>query len=191
MKALEEKIKAEGRVLKGNILDVGGFLNQLIDPAFTIEMAEEVKRLFAKSGVTKILTMESSGIAIGFAVAAVFNVPLVFAKKRKALNQDGKMLTASVHSYTHNSDYTATVSADYINENDTVLIVDDFLANGEAMRGLIKIIRSADADLAGCVVQIEKGFQHGGDKLRAEGIRVEALALIDSMSYEEGLKFRN
>ncbi|MBQ2747727.1 MAG: xanthine phosphoribosyltransferase [Firmicutes bacterium] len=190
MKSLEERIINEGRVLSGNVLKVGSFLNQKIDTAFTLEMAKEIASLFEGVKITKVLTIESSGIAIGFAAAAELGVPLVFAKKSHASNQSGNMLTARVHSYTHSVDYTATVSAEYLDSSDSVLIVDDFLANGEALRGLIEIVRASGAALAGCAVQIEKGFQRGGDELRAAGIKVESLAIIDSMSEEEGIKFR-
>ena len=190
MKALEEKIVSEGKVLEGDVLKVGSFLNQKIDTSFTLEMAREIARLYSGCRITKVLTMESSGIAIGFAVASVLGVPLVFAKKSRASNQSGTVLCANVHSYTHGTDYTATVSSEYIDSSDAVLIVDDFLANGEALRGLISIVESAGASVAGCAIQIEKGFQHGGDKLRAEGIRVESLAIIESMSYEDGIRFR-
>jgi len=190
MKALEEKILKEGVVLEGNVLKVGNFLNQKIDTAFTVEMAKEVKRLFADEKITKIFTIEASGIAIGLAVALEFGVPLVFAKKSKASNQSGELLTATIHSYTRGIDYTATVAAEYIEADDHVLIVDDFLANGGALCGLVEIVRAAGASLAGCVVQIEKGFQGGGDELRKQGIRVESLANIEKMSVTEGITFR-
>ena len=191
MKSLEEKIVKEGHVLGGNVLKVGSFLNQKIDTAFTLEMAKEIKNLFEGTNITKVFTIESSGIAIGFAVAAELGVPLVFAKKSHASNQSGNMLTSRVHSFTHSVDYTATVAAEYLDSSDSILIVDDFLANGEALRGLIEIVRASGASLAGCAVQIEKGFQGGGDELRDTGIRVESLAIIDSMSVEGGIKFRS
>ncbi|MBQ8524030.1 MAG: xanthine phosphoribosyltransferase [Clostridia bacterium] len=190
MRALEEKIVKEGLVLDGNVLKVGSFLNQMVDTSLAQEMAQEVVRLYKGVPVNKVVTIEASGIAIGFAVAAAMGVPLVFVKKSHASNVSGNVLTARIHSYTHSTDYTATVSADYITKDDCVLIVDDFLANGEALRGLIEIIRSAGATLAGCAVQIEKGFQGGGDQLRSEGVRVESLAIIEKMSVEEGITFR-
>ncbi|MBQ6262947.1 MAG: xanthine phosphoribosyltransferase [Clostridia bacterium] len=189
MKELEDRILRDGRVLSGNILQVGGFINQQIDTSFTRDLARKVHSLFSSSTVTKVLTIEASGIAFGFAVAEQFGIPLVFAKKSKTSNVDGAVLSAPIHSYTHGSDYTATVSAEYISPDDSVLIVDDFLANGEALRGLIKIVKDAGASVAGAAIEIEKGFQGGGDRLRKEGIRVESLAVIDSMS-ESGITFR-
>lgn len=190
MKALEDKIVSEGKILEGDVLKVGSFLNQKIDTSFTMEMAKEIVRLYSGERVTKVVTMESSGIAIGFAVAFLLSVPLVFAKKSKASNQNGATLQAPVHSYTHDNDYVATVAAEYVDSADSVLIVDDFLANGEALRGLIKIVHDAGARVAGCAIEIEKGFQGGGDELRAEGVRIESLAIIESMSRAEGIRFR-
>ena len=191
MRALEEKILSEGRVLEGGVLQVGSFLNQLVDTSFTNEMAADIASEFAGSGVTKILTIETSGIMIAFAIAAHLDVPMVFAKKNKTSNLDGKLLTAEIRSFTHNNTYTAAVCADYIRPDDKILIVDDFLANGEALRGLISMVRSGGASVAGCAVQIEKGFQHGGDRLREEGYRVYSLAIIDDMSPERGIVFRH
>ena len=189
MKELEERILRDGKVLGGNILQVGGFINQQIDTTFTTKLAREVYSLYSSSSVTKVLTIEASGIAFGFAVALQFDVPLVFAKKSRTSNVDGEVLFAPIHSYTHGNDYKATVSAEYISPDDNVLIVDDFLANGEALRGLIKIVKDAGASVVGAAVEIEKGFQGGGDRLRSEGIRVESLAIIESMS-ESGITFR-
>ena len=189
MRALEDRILLDGRVLDGDILQVGGFINQQIDTSFTVEMAKEVFSLFSDLSVTKVLTIEASGIAFGFAVAIQFGVPLVFAKKSRTSNVDRAVLFAQVHSYTHGNDYKATVSAEYISPDDNVLIVDDFLANGEALRGLIKIVKDAGASVVGAAIEIEKGFQGGGDRLRSEGIRVESLAVIESMS-ESGITFR-
>ncbi len=191
MRALEDKIIKEGEVLPGKVLKVGSFLNQKIDTAFTHEMALEIARLFKDSEITKVFTMESSGIAIGFAAAFVLGVPLVFAKKNRAANQSGNMITANIHSYTHGNDYVACVAADYFEKGDKVLIVDDFLANGAALNGLIEMVASSGAELVGCAIQIEKGFQRGGDKLREKGIRVESLAIIDEMSDDGTLKFRS
>ncbi len=181
MKALEQRILTDGKVLEGDVLIVGNFLNQQIDSAFTMEMAREVADEFASDGVTKVLTVESSGIAFGYAVAYLMNVPLVFAKKSRSSNQPGNVLSAKIHSYTHSVDYTATVAEEYIKKTDRVLIADDFLANGEALTGLMEIVAQAGASLAGCTVQIEKGFQHGGDRLREQGIKLKSLAVIDSM----------
>ena len=190
MRALEEKILNEGEVLPGGILKVGSFLNQKIDTAFTREMALEIVRLFKGCEITKVFTMESSGIAIGYATALELGIPFVFAKKNRAANQSGNMITAKIHSYTHGNDYIACVAADYIDKDDKVLIVDDFLANGAALNGLIEMVAAAGAELVGCAIQIEKGFQKGGDKLRESGVRVESLALIDEMTDDGQIKFR-
>ena len=181
MKALEEKILREGTVLPGGVLKVGSFLNQQIDTAFLASMGDEIARLFAGCGVTKILTIEASGIAIAVAAGMKMNVPVVFAKKSKTSNVSGGVYSSKIHSFTHNNDYDAVVSRDYISKNDTVLLVDDFLAVGNALKGLIDIAEQAGAKVAGAAIAIEKGFQHGGDELRAKGYRIESLAVIDSM----------
>ena len=190
MKALEEKILAEGKVRSGDILLVGGFLNQRIDTDFIFQMGEEIYRLFKDSRVTKIVTVEASGIAIALAAAYYFRVPMVFAKKSSAKNISGDAYTAAVHSYTHGKDYEIAISSGYLSAEDKVLVIDDFLATGEAMEGLIKIVRQSGAELAGVCAAIEKGYQGGGDALRAKGIRVESLAIIDEMS-GENIKFRS
>lgn len=181
MTALEEKILKEGKVLPGNILKVGSFLNHQIDVDFIMEMGREIARLFKDADVTKILTIETSGIAVAVGAGAAMHLPVVFAKKHRTSNISGEVYKTVIHSYTHGNDYTAVVEKDYLNADDTVLIVDDFLANGRALTGLIDIIAQAGADVAGAACAIEKGFQRGGDELRADGIRVESLAVIDSM----------
>lgn len=181
MVALEEKILKEGKVLPGNILKVGSFLNHQIDADFIMEMGREIARLFGNERVTKILTIETSGIPIAFAAGAAMHIPVVFAKKHKTSNVSGDVYKTVVHSYTHGTDYTVVVESDYLSDKDNVLIVDDFLANGKALKGLLDIVAQAGASSAGAVCAIEKGFQHGGDELRADGIRVESLAIIDSM----------
>lgn len=181
MKALEEKILKEGKVLPGNILKVGSFLNHQLDVDFIMEMGKEIARLFENSDVTKILTIETSGIAIAVGAAAAMHIPVVFAKKNKTSNISGDVYKTVVHSYTHGTDYTVVVERDYLKSDDNVLIVDDFLANGKALAGLFDIISQSGASAAGAACAIEKGFQRGGDQLRAEGIRVESLAIIDSM----------
>ena len=181
MKALEEKILKEGKVLPGNILKVGSFLNHQIDVDFTMEMGKEIAGLFANDGVNKIITIETSGIPIAVAAGAAMHVPVVFAKKHKSSNVSGEVLSTVVHSYTHGTDYTVVVEKDYLSKSDNVLIVDDFLANGKALKGLIDIIAQAGASVAGASCAIEKGFQKGGDELRADGIKVCSLAVIDSM----------
>ncbi len=182
MQALEDKILAEGTVLPGNILKVGSFLNHQIDPEITMQMGNEIAGLFKNDNVTKILTIETSGIPVAFAAATCMNVPLVFAKKNKTGNISGDTYSAVVHSYTHGTDYTVIVSNEYLNANDKILIVDDFLANGKALIGLLDIISQAGATAVGAAVAIEKKFQKGGDKLRESGLRVEALASIESMT---------
>lgn len=189
MKALEEKILKEGKVLPGNILKVGSFLNHQIDVDFTMEMGREIAELFKYDGVNKILTIETSGIPIAVAAGAAMHVPVLFAKKHKSSNVSGEVLSTVVHSYTHGTDYTVVVEKDYLNPNDNVLIVDDFLANGKALKGLIDIITQAGATVAGASCAIEKGFQRGGDELRADGIKVESLAIIDSMD-NDSITFR-
>ena len=190
MKALEEKILREGVILPGNVLKVGSFLNQQIDVPFMNEMARFGAALFAGKHITKVMTIEASGIAFGYAVATVLNVPMIFAKKSTTSNQTGTLLTAPVYSYTHGTSYHATVAADYLGKEDSVLLVDDFLANGEALRGLLKLVRDGGAEAAGALIAIEKGFQSGGEALRKEGLQVESLAIIEEMSPEKGIRFR-
>lgn len=189
IRALEERILAQGKVLPGEILKVGDFLNQQIDPNLLMQMGEEIARLYKDAGITKILTIESSGIAVAFAAGYAMNVPVVFAKKHASINLSDDILTSQVYSYTHQKTYDIVVSSSYITSDDTVLIVDDFLAKGNALKGLIEITDKAGASLAGAAIAIEKGFQGGGDALRAQGIRVESLAIIESMS-DDALTFR-
>ena len=191
MKALEEKILREGEVLPGNVLKVGSFLNQQIDVPFMNRMAKEGVKSFADKKITKVLTVEASGIAFGYAVASALNVPLVFAKKSKTSNLSGDLLTAEVFSYTHNAAYVATVASEFLCKDDLVLLADDFLANGEALRGLLKLVKSAGAEAAGAIIAVEKGFQKGGDALRAEGLRVVSLAIVESMSPGGVITFRS
>lgn len=190
IRALEDRILAEGKVLPGEILKVGDFLNQQIDPELLMEMGEEIASLYKDAGVTKILTIESSGIAVAFAAGCKMNVPVVFAKKHASINLSDDVLTSKVYSYTHQKTYDIVVSSDYVSKDDTVLIVDDFLAKGNALKGLIEITDKAGAELAGAAIAIEKGFQGGGDELRRQGIRVESLAIIESMS-DDSLTFRS
>ena len=185
MELMEQKIRTEGKVLPGGILKVGSFLNQQIDTDFLGRIGREIAGLFEGCGVTKVLTIESSGIAIAAAAGMAMKVPVVFAKKHKTSNVDGSTYSALVHSYTHNTDYTVVVSSDYLLPTDKVLLVDDFLANGKALLGLIDLVGQAGATLIGAACAIEKGFQGGGDALRAQGIRVESLAIIESMSDTE------
>ena len=189
IRALEERILEEGRVLPGEVLKVGSFLNQQIDTALLMDMGREIARLYAGSGITKVLTIESSGIAVAFAAGCALNAPVVFAKKHASINLSDAVYTSSVFSYTHQKTYDIVVAADYLSPDDTVLIVDDFLAIGNALKGLIDIVGKSGAGLAGAAIAIEKGFQGGGDRLREQGIRVESLAIIDSMS-DTSLVFR-
>lgn len=189
IRALEERILKEGRVLPGEVLKVGSFLNQQIDTALLTDMGREIARLFGDSGVTKILTIESSGIAIAVAAGCAMGVPVVFAKKHASNNMSGEVYTSSVFSYTHQKTFEVVVTADYLKACDRILIVDDFLAKGGALNGLIDIINQSGAELAGAAIAIEKGFQGGGDALRAKGIRIESLAIIDSMT-DTSLTFR-
>lgn len=182
MKALEERITAEGEVLPGNILKVGSFLNHRVDVAFMMEMGREIAKLFADEDPTVILTIETSGIVVAMGAAAAFGIPLVFAKKNRSGNLSGEIFKTVVHSYTHNTDYDVFVEKKYLQPGERVLIVDDFLAKSKAVDGLIDIIGQARAELVGVCAAIEKGFQHGGDRLRANGVHVESLAIIDEMS---------
>ncbi|MBO5305994.1 MAG: xanthine phosphoribosyltransferase [Clostridia bacterium] len=189
MKELEEKILKEGVVLPGEILKVGSFLNQQIDVAFLQKMGDEVARLYAGEEITKVLTIEASGIAFAYAIAASLGVPMAFAKKHSTANVSGEIYTALVHSYTHNQDNNIVISKEYLKPTDKILIADDFLAVGGALKGLLSIVEQAGAGLVGCAIAIEKGFQKGGDKLREKGIRVESLAIIEAMS-DDSLTFR-
>lgn len=186
MDLLKKKILEEGQVYAGNILKVDCFLNHQIDCGFLAEVGKEFHRLYKDEGVNKILTIEASGIAIGAMAAQEFGCPLVFAKKNKTKNIAGDVYTAPVESFTHGTTYNIMVSKKFLNPGDKVLIVDDFLAIGNALKGLISLVKESGAELVGCGTVIEKGYQHGGDKLRAEGIRVESLAIIESMDADKG-----
>ena len=186
---LEQKILSEGTVLPGHVLKVGSFLNQQLDVDFLVEMGKEIDRIYKNDGVTKLLTVEASGIAVAVAAGTVMHLPVVFAKKNKSANVPGYVYRANVHSYTHNKDYDIVVSREYLNADDKIVIIDDFLANGKALEGLIDIVNQSGAAVVGCTCAIEKGFQGGGDRLRQQGIRVESLAVIDEMS-PNGIVFR-
>ena len=186
MQLLEKRIIKDGKVFSGNVLKVDSFLNHQIDIELLDKMGEEIKSLFKDINVTKVLTIEASGIGVGCLVAKHFNCPLLFAKKSKTLNIKGDVYTSKVESFTHQCTYDIIVSKDFLNENDTVLIVDDFLAKGNALIGLIDIVNQSGASLAGCAIAIEKGYQGGGDKLRAQGIRVESMAIIEEMDDTTG-----
>ncbi|MGI6118724.1 MAG: xanthine phosphoribosyltransferase [Bilifractor sp.] len=189
MKALEEKIRKEGQVRPGNILKVDSFLNHQMDIAFFNEIGKEFKRLFADRPITKILTIEASGVGIAAIAAQYFGVPVVFAKKSQSINLDGSLYTTKVRSYTHGRVYDVIVSKKFLLPGDHVLIIDDFLANGCAVNGLIEIIEEAGAVLEGVGIVIEKGFQNGGKELRERGINLKSLAIVDSMT-DDDLVFR-
>ena len=189
MKALEEKILKEGTVLPGNILKVNSFLNHRLDVDFLMEMGKEIARIFEGEKVDKILTIETSGIAIAMAAAAQMHLPVVFAKKHKSANLSRDLYSTVVHSYTHNTDYTVVVSKEFLAAGENVLIIDDFLANGKALIGLLDLLKQANANVVGCCCAIEKGFQGGGDLLRSQGLRVESLAIVESMG-DGTVKFR-
>ena len=189
MELLEQRILKDGVVLPGDVLKVNSFLNHQIDVKFICELGKEFYRLYSDCGVNKILTIESSGIGIACLTAQFFDAPVVFAKKSKTSNIASGVWSAKAHSYTHGNDYTAIVSKDYLGRGDRVLIVDDFLANGEALEAMISICNSAGAKVVGCGVVIEKLYQGGGDKLRKSGVRVESLAKISSMSADGKIEF--
>lgn len=189
VKLLKEKILKEGRVLEGNILKVDSFLNHQLDIELLNEMGKEFKRRFQDKDITKILTVEASGIAIAAIAAQYFNVPVVFAKKTESKNLDKEVYEGSVYSYTKAKHYKIMVSKRYISREDNILIIDDFLANGQAILGLKEIIDAASATLVGAGIVIEKGFQEGGRLLREAGINIESLAIIESMG-KDGINFR-
>jgi xanthine phosphoribosyltransferase len=186
LKALEEKILKEGVVLPGNILKVGNFLNHRLDVAFLCEMGKEIARLFENCGINKILTIETSGIAIAMGAAMHMNVPVVFAKKTHSINLDGEMYHTQIESFTHKKVYNVIVSKKFLNEDDHVLVIDDFLANGCALNGLIDIIEQAGATVEGIGIAVEKGFQRGGTEIRERGYQLESLAILESMDAKTG-----
>ena len=186
MNFLEERIVKDGVVKEGNVLKVDSFLNHQMDVQLIDEVGREFHRRFADTEVTKVLTIEASGIAIAYAVARCFGVPMVFAKKAKSINIDGDMYTAEVESYTHKNRNQVIVSKKFLGPEDKVLIVDDFLANGCALQGLLSITESAGATVAGIGIVIEKGFQYGGRSIRNLGYHLESLAIVDSMDAAEG-----
>ena len=189
MKLMQEKILSEGVVLPGGVLNVGSFLNQTIDTVFMEEAGKEIASLFKDNLPTKILTVEASGIGIAVAAGMIMKIPVLVAKKSLSSNVSKDVYSTTIHSFTHNADNQVIVSREYLGEKDKILIIDDFLANGCAMEGLIQIVEEAGASLIGCCVAIEKGFQHGGDRLRDKGYRIESLAIIDEMD-ENRILFR-
>lgn len=189
MKQFQDRIRAEGRVLPGNIIKVDGFLNHRVDTALMRDMAKEFKSRFDLEGLTAVLTVEASGIALATICAEEFGVPLVFAKKAKSDNIEGGLYKSDIYSYTYKKKVTLIVASQWLGPNDKVLIIDDFLANGEALRGLVEIVQESGAELLGIGVAIEKGFQPGGQRLRDSGIHLESLAIIESAD-ETGIVFR-
>lgn len=191
MRLLQERIRKDGVVRAGNVLKVDSFLNHQMDIELFEEIGKEFWRLYSDEKVTKILTIEASGIGIACIAARYFHVPVVFAKKSKTKNIAGEVYTSQVESFTHGRVYDIIVSKDFLKPDDRVLIIDDFLANGSALMGLISLVRDAGAALVGAGIVIEKGFQPGGQMIRDMGVRVESLAIVDSMDEETGLVFRN
>lgn len=186
MKILEDRIRKDGVVKPGNVLKVDSFLNHRMDVGLFREMGKEWKRLFADCPINKILTIEASGIGIACIVAEQFDVPVVFAKKSQSINLDGEMYSTKIESFTHKKTYDVIVSKKFLSADDHVLVIDDFLANGCAINGLIELIEEAGATLEGVGIAIEKGFQQGGKVIRDKGIRLESLAIVESMNDETG-----
>lgn len=186
MNFLEERIIKDGAVKEGNVLKVDSFLNHQMDVALLDEIGKEFHRRFSHKKVTKVLTIEASGIAIAYPVAKEFGVPMVFAKKSKSVNLDGDMYVAEVVSYTHKNRNQIIVSKKFINADDHVLIIDDFLANGCALEGLISIVKEAGATVSGLGIAIEKGFQVGGAALRKKGYDLQSIAIVDAMNAADG-----
>ena len=186
MNFIEERILKDGVIKAGNVLKVDSFLNHQIDVQLLDEIAAEFVRRFEGSHITKVLTIETSGVAIACAVARLYGVPVVFAKKAKSINLDGEMYVAEVESFTHKKTNQVIVSKKYLNAEDHVLIVDDFLANGCALQGLISLVDAAGAEVVGCGIVIEKGFQEGGHRIRNLGFHLESLAIVDEMDAEKG-----
>lgn len=186
MELLEKRILADGEVYPGNVLKVSSFLNHQMDISLLREMGREWKRLFDGAGINKILTIEASGIGIACIAALEFDCPVVFAKKSKTLNLGKDVYTTKVESFTHKTISDVVVDRRYLGPEDRVLIVDDFLANGKALEGLMDILSQAGATLCGVGIAIEKGFQGAGDRLRAQGVRLESLAIVDAMDGETG-----
>lgn len=192
MKLLEDRIRKDGSIKEGNILKVDAFLNHQMDVELFDEMGKEFRRLFADRPINKILTIEASGIGIACVVAQSFHVPVVFAKKAKSLNIDGEVFTSKVESFTHKRVYDIIVSKKYLSPDDHVLVIDDFLANGCAVMGLIELINASGATLEGVGIAIEKGFQSGGAMIREKGIHLESLAIVESMDWTTGsIEFRS
>ena len=186
MQLLKDRIRKDGKIKEGNVLKVDSFLNHQMDVKLFKEIGKEFKRRFEGSEINKILTIEASGIGIACVVAECFDVPVVFAKKNKTKNIAGDVYTSKVTSYTHGRVYDIIVSKEYLTKDDKVLLIDDFLANGKALEGLIDLVHQAGAELVGAGIVIEKGFQPGGEELRKQNIRLESLAIVESMDEKTG-----
>ncbi|HWP50283.1 MAG TPA: xanthine phosphoribosyltransferase [Clostridia bacterium] len=191
MQLLKDRILIDGQVMSGNVLKVDSFLNHQMDIGLFGEIGKEFKRRFADCDINKILTIEASGIGIACIVAQYFNVPVVFAKKNPTKNIAGEVYTSRVESFTHGKVYDIIVSKRFLSATDRVLIIDDFLANGCALKGLIELVSGAGATLVGAGIVIEKGFQEGGKLIRDMGVRVESLAIVDAMSPDGDVTFRD
>lgn len=186
MQLLKDRIRKDGKIREGNVLKVDSFLNHQMDVSLFREIGKEFRRRFEEDEITKILTIEASGIGIACVVAECFDVPVVFAKKTQTKNIDGDVYTTKVESFTHGRVYDIIVSKEYLRPEDKVLLIDDFLANGKALQGLASLVRDSGATLVGAGIVIEKGFQTGGDMLRAEGVHLESLAIVESMNPDTG-----
>ena len=186
MKMLEDRIRKDGIVREGNVLKVDSFLNHQMDIKLFAEIGREFKRRFADCQINKILTIEASGIGIAAVVAQHFDVPVVFAKKSQSINLDGDVYSTKIQSFTHQRIYDVIVSKKFLNADDHVLLIDDFLANGCALNGLIDLVEDAGATVEGIGIAVEKGFQPGGDDLRSRGYHLESLAIVQSMNPETG-----
>lgn len=186
MKLLEDRIKKDGIVRQGNVLKVDSFLNHQMDIELFQEMAREWKRLFEGKKITKIITIEASGIGIAAVAALEFDVPVVFAKKSKSINLDNDNYATKIESFTHGNIYEVIISKKYLGPDDHVFIIDDFLANGCALMGLLELVEKAGATVSGIGIAIEKGFQKGGEEIRSRGIQLESLAIIESMNSDTG-----
>ena len=186
MELLKERIRKDGKIKAGNVLKVDSFLNHQMDTDLFQEIGKEFKRRFSEVEINKILTIEASGIGIACVVAQQFHVPVVFAKKNQTKNIAGDVYTSKVESYTHGRTYDIIVSKEFLGKGDKVLLIDDFLANGKALEGLASLVKDSGAELVGAGIVIEKGFQVGGELLRKQGIRLESLAIVESMDEESG-----
>lgn len=191
MELLKDRIRKDGKIRAGNVLKVDSFLNHQMDIDLFGEIGKEFKRRFSDQEVTKILTIEASGIGIACIAAQYFQVPVVFAKKNQTKNIAGDVYTGKVESFTHGRVYDIIVSKEFLKSEDKILVIDDFLANGSALLGLTKLVTDAGATLVGAGIVIEKGFQEGGELVRNSGVRVESLAIIQAMSETEGVSFRD